>query len=43
MPERQGSSVTENAFAVGYDSISRFSQSYKKHFGVSPGVCGKLN
>ena len=37
MLEGRGLSVTETAFAVGYDSISHFSQTYKKRFGVSPG------
>ena len=33
---RQKVSVSEAAFAVGYNDISHFSQLYKKHFGVSP-------
>jgi transcriptional regulator GlxA family with amidase domain len=37
MLEGRGLSVTETAFAVGYDSISHFSQAYKKRFGDSPG------
>jgi AraC-like DNA-binding protein len=36
MLEHQGRTVTEAAFTVGYDSISHFSQAYKKHFGLSP-------
>lgn len=35
--ERQKLTVTETAFAVGYDSVSHFSHAYKKHFGNSPG------
>lgn len=38
MLENQGLSVTETAYAVGYDSISHFSQAYKKRFGISPGI-----
>ena len=38
MLENQGLSVTEAAYAVGYDSLSHFSQAYKKHFGISPGI-----
>jgi len=29
--------VTEAAYSVGYDSLSHFSQAYRKQFGVSPG------
>ena len=32
----QGFNVTETAYAVGYESISHFSQSFKKRFGASP-------
>lgn len=38
MLESQGLNVTETAFSVGYDSVSHFSQAYKKHFGISPGA-----
>ena len=38
MLERQGITVTEAAYAVGYNSISHFSQAYKKQFGRSPHV-----
>jgi AraC-like DNA-binding protein len=41
MLEQQGLTVTEAAYAVGYNSISHFSQAYKKHFGRSP--CGRPN
>ncbi len=34
--EEQRISVTETAFQVGYDSLSHFSQAYKKQFGVLP-------
>jgi len=43
MLEIQGLTVTETAYSVGYGSISHFSQAFKKQFGVSPGICGKLN
>ena len=36
MLREQGYSVTEAAFQVGYDSVSHFSQMYKKQFGNSP-------
>lgn len=36
MLQKEGYSVTEAAFQVGYDSVSHFSQTYKKQFGVSP-------
>ena len=36
MLQEQGYSVTETAFQVGYDSVSHFSQIYKKQFGASP-------
>ena len=36
MLEREGLTVTETAYSVGYDSISHFPQAYKKNFGVSP-------
>lgn len=36
MLQEQGYSVTEAAFQVGYDSVSHFSQVYKKQFGASP-------
>ena len=38
MLEKQGMTVTETSYAVGYDSISHFSQAYKKRFGISPGI-----
>ncbi|MGD9211075.1 MAG: AraC family transcriptional regulator [Desulfobacteraceae bacterium] len=34
-----GLNVTETAYAVGYDSISHFSQAFKKYFGISPSRC----
>ncbi|BBO85433.1 AraC family transcriptional regulator [Desulfosarcina ovata subsp. sediminis] len=34
-----GLNVTETAYAVGYDSISHFSQAFKKQFGASPSRC----
>jgi transcriptional regulator GlxA family with amidase domain len=39
MIEHDGFNVTETALAVGYESISHFSQVYKKHFGISPSRC----
>ena len=36
MLQKEGYSVTETAFQVGYDSVSHFSQIYKKQFGISP-------
>lgn len=36
MLREDGYSVTEAAFQVGYDSVSHFSQIYKKQFGTSP-------
>lgn len=39
MIESDGFNVTETALAVGYESISHFSQAYKKHFGISPSRC----
>lgn len=36
MLDQQGLTVTEAAYAVGYNSISHFSQAYKKRFGRSP-------
>lgn len=41
MLEEQGLTVTETAYAVGYESISHFSQAYKKYFGVSPSAFAK--
>lgn len=43
MLEKEGLSVTEVAFQVGYDSLSHFSQAYKKHFGTSPSNCFRVN
>jgi AraC-like DNA-binding protein len=34
-----GLNVTEAAYAVGYESISHFSQAFKKQFGTSPSCC----
>ena len=34
-----GLNVTETAYAVGYDSLSHFSQAFKKQFGSSPSRC----
>ncbi|WP_419657240.1 transcriptional regulator, AraC family [Desulfosarcina variabilis str. Montpellier] len=34
-----GLNVTETAYAVGYDSLSHFSQAFKKQFGASPSRC----
>ena len=34
-----GLNVTETAYAVGYESISHFSQAFKKQFGASPSRC----
>jgi AraC-like DNA-binding protein len=34
-----GFNVTEAAYAVGYESISHFSQAFKKQFGTSPSSC----
>ena len=34
-----GFGVTETAYAVGYKSISHFSQAFKKKFGASPSNC----
>lgn len=42
MLEREGFTVTETAFQVGYDSLSHFSQAYKKQFGTSPSHCLKV-
>lgn len=36
MLENEGVTVTETAYQVGYDSLSHFSQAYKKQFGNSP-------
>lgn len=36
MLQNEGYSVTETAYQVGYDSVSHFSQTYKKQFGASP-------
>jgi AraC-like DNA-binding protein len=33
---RAGSSVTEAAFAVGYQSPTQFSRDYRRSFGVAP-------
>ena len=33
---RQGMNVTEAAYAVGYESVSHFSQAFKKQFKISP-------
>ncbi len=33
---REGQSVTEAAYSVGFNSVSFFSRSFRKHFGVSP-------
>jgi AraC-like DNA-binding protein len=35
----RGLNVTETAYAVGYDSLSHFSQAFKKQFGASPSRC----
>jgi AraC-like DNA-binding protein len=37
MLEEEGLTVTEASFAVGYNSLSHFSQAYKRRFGRSPG------
>ncbi len=34
--ERQATSVSEAAYAVGYDSVSHFSRRFKKRYGKSP-------
>jgi AraC-like DNA-binding protein len=34
-----GLNVTETAYAVGYESISHFSQAFKRQFGASPSSC----
>lgn len=34
-----GLNVTETAYAVGYESLSHFSQAFKKQFGASPSSC----
>jgi AraC-like DNA-binding protein len=34
--EREEGSVSEIAYAVGFNSLSYFSRRFKKHFGVSP-------
>jgi len=36
MLQKDGYSVTETALEVGYDSVSHFSQAYKRQFGTSP-------
>ncbi len=41
MLEHQGLTVTETAYAVGYESVSHFSQAYKKQFGISPRTCSR--
>jgi AraC-like DNA-binding protein len=33
---REGLSVTEAAYAVGFNSVSFFSRSFRKHFGIAP-------
>lgn len=33
---REGQSVTEAAYSAGFNSVSFFSRSFRKHFGVSP-------
>jgi AraC-like DNA-binding protein len=35
----RGLNVTETAYAVGYESISHFSQAFKKQFGAFPSSC----
>jgi len=40
--QEHGYSVTETAFQVGYDSVSHFSQVYKKQFGASPSASARL-
>lgn len=42
MLQEEGYSVTEAAFQVGYDSVSHFSQVYKKQFGASPSASVRL-
>lgn len=37
MKLRNGSSVTETCYDFGYQSLTHFSQTFKKTFGVSPG------
>ena len=34
-----GLNVTETAYAVGYESLSHFSQAFKRQFGASPSSC----
>ena len=34
----RGHNVTEVAYAVGYESISHFSQVFKKQFGTPPSI-----
>ena len=43
MLQEEGYSVTETAFQVGYDSVSHFSQIYKKQFGTSPSARSKFD
>ncbi len=36
--EKQAVSVSEAAYAVGYDSVSHFSRRFKERFGKSPSL-----
>lgn len=42
MLEKEGFTVTETAYQVGYESLSHFSQAYKKQFGTLPSSCLKV-
>ena len=39
--ELDGRTVSETSFMIGYDSLSHFSQAYKKQFGISPSYSQK--
>ena len=40
---RQGASVGEAAYAVGYASASQFSREFRRHFGASPRAWGRAH
>jgi AraC-like DNA-binding protein len=36
-------SISEVAYACGFESLAYFSRSFKKHFGISPSQANKVS
>jgi AraC-like DNA-binding protein len=39
---KDGASVTEACFAVGFNNLSHFTRSFRRHFGVEPSGFAEL-